>query len=295
MARVDRFPRPGETRYGESISLSPGGKGSNQAVAAARQGAAVAFVGKVGRDDFGNLLRRFLEGESIDLSFLRVSRTVPTGVTVVTVANGQNTVVSVPGASGELTESETAGVDLRATDTFVTQCGIPARTVESLLSRARRAGARTVLNATPTSGASPQIRALADVVVVNELEAVDLAGGRPEDLCSERRLRALVEGVRSSPAQTFVVSRGHRGLLARDPDGWVRLTGQRRVAVDSTGAGDCLVGTLAAELARGAPRRAALRYANCAAGLSVLRRGAAPSMPRRREVVRALRHEPAAV
>lgn len=288
VARAERFPRPGETLYGERIDLSPGGKGANQAVAAARNGVPVSFVGKTGTDTFGRLLRRFLEGERIGLRHLSRTRAAPTGITVVTVARAENTIVSVPGASGRLRVEDVRSVRFRTSDTFVTQCGIPAGTVKELLRRAKRAGARTVVNATPTSRASDGVLALSDVVVVNEEELVQLAKGEPQDLRSRERVRTLVDRIRPASQQTVVVTLGRRGLIVVE-DTHIRFLGAHDVVPkDSTGAGDCLVGNLAAELSRGKPLFDALRYANWAAALSVQRSGAAPSMPRRTEVLRAM-------
>lgn len=262
---VARHPVVGETVRGEVRPSVPGGKGLNLAVAAARQGAAVALVGAVGDDPDGRWLVGIAEAEGIDVGRVRVDRDRPTGSALIVVADdGDNVVVVDPGANGALASADGALDDLpiAAGDVVVAQLEVPAAAVAAAFARARAAGATTVLNPSPV-GPGIELAAEADVVVVNEHEAAAL----PPDV-----------------AGTVVTTRGAAGAVAEGPHGRHQVAGVPVEAVDTTGAGDCFGGVLAATLASGATLAAALDRANRAAALAVTRRGAVDAMPTAAEV-----------
>ena len=292
----DIFPRPGETRVGRFAS-GPGGKGSNQAVAAARAGASTAFLGAVGRDAFADGARRFHAGEGIDTRLVEKAD-LPTGTAGIVVdARGQNQIIVALGANGALAPADVdqhADV-LRAAAVVVTQLEANLGATAHALRLARAAGVHTLLNPAPMRpDFDPALLALADGLVPNETEFVTLVtrlglnGGKPfseADLAAlpPAGLHALCRGV---GVPTLVVTLGPRGCFLSTPAGFEHLPALAGVvAVDTTGAGDAFVGAFAAALAEtpGDLARAA-RFANVAAALSVTRPGAALAMPRRGEV-----------
>lgn len=273
---VRRFPRPGETVTEGSLARAPGGKGTNQAVAAARAGAGTALVASVGRDAFGDELVAFLEGEGIDVAGVRRSD-APTGIASIVVAGGENQIVVAPGANRELRPSDVKALELRSTDVLATQLEIPIETAHAFLSSGRACGATTILNAAPAGACPEALVADADVLVVNETELSGLVGrDAPAD--------GIAAEARRLPARVVVVTLGARGALVVTEGGCDSLPAHRVDAVDPTGAGDCLVGSLAARLATGTGLRDALAYAVVAAAVVVQRPGAAPSMPTTAEV-----------
>lgn len=284
VSQVKAHPRPGETIFGSSLHYIPGGKGSNQAIAASRLGENVAFVGKLGRDAFGQSLHEFLQHERLSLDHLTFSASAPTGIALIVVdAHSENTIIVVSGANGEVAAADVESVPLTAEDVVVSVFEIPQPTILRLFERARAAGARTILNPAPALAFVDGLLPLVDVLVLNETELAFFAGGEvvADDLDA---LRAQAEALRASEAQTIVVTLGGRGALAVTGGEALHVPGRSVKAVDTTGAGDCFVGALAVALSETQPLRAALDFANRAASISVQRLGAATSMPQRAEV-----------
>jgi ribokinase len=280
---ADRFPGPGETIAGTGFARYPGGKGANQAVAAARLGASVAFVGAVGDDPFGVVLTAGLAEAGIDTSRIRTLPGIPTGTAVITVAAAENTIVVVAGANGAIRPEDVADLPVSSGDSVMAQLEVPLPAIRAAFERARAAGARTVLNAAPALDAARDILPLVDLLVVNEHELA-LMAGMPVDAGDPDSLAAAAARLAQTGTGTVVVTLGAAGAVAFAGDHRVGAPGHRVAAVDTTGAGDCFVGALAAELARGTDLAQALRFANAAAAVSVGRPGAAPSMPTRPEV-----------
>jgi ribokinase len=250
---VPRHPEPGETVLATSLQRLPGGKGANQAVAAARAGAAVVMVGCVGDDADGAGYVDRLTGEGIDTDGVRRVAGVPTGTALVVVdETGENTIVVAPGANATVTEDDVRVVDLGPGDVVLLQLEVPLDVVAAGARQAITAGARIVLNVAPFAELPPAVLGAADPVVANEHEAA-LLGTAPASL---------------------VVTRGERGAR------WVRASATVDVAapavdaVDTTGAGDVFAGTLAAALAAGADDTAAMEVAVGAAAAAVTRPGA---------------------
>ncbi|QYG91932.1 ribokinase [Iamia sp. SCSIO 61187] len=276
-----RLPGPGETVAGTSVSHSSGGKGANQAVAAARAGAPTLMVGGVGRDEAGDRLRAGLRDAGVDTAGVRVVDG-PTGVAIVTVAGGENTIVVVAGANARLDPHQVEAVAVAPGDVVVAQLETPTEATVAAFGRARSAGAVTVLNPAPAAPVPGALLDLVDHLVVNEHEVELVLGVAAADLVADRgdarqRLRAACRA-------TVHLTLGADGQLVLGPDMAIAVPGRAVEVVDSTGAGDCFTGSLAAGLAAGVPLEAAVRRAGAAASLSVTRPGAAPSMPTAAEV-----------
>jgi ribokinase len=273
---VARIPGPGETVLAAGLSRVPGGKGANQAVAAARAGADCRIVGAVGRDDAGRLLRSALVESTVDVSRLR-ELDVPTGLAVVTVAaDGENAIVVAAGANAELAPLLAADLaSIAAAAVLLVQLEVPLAAVRAGAVAARRAGALVLLNAAPARPLPADLLELVDLLVVNEHEAAALAelpGADPD--------QAALRLVRAVPA--VVVTLGAAGSLYRTASGVTeRVAAVPARVVDTTGAGDTFCGVLAAELAAGRPVGSAIRWASAAASLAVETAGAVPSIPDR--------------
>ena len=256
VARCAELPRPGETLTAASFALVPGGKGANQALAAARMGGHVRMVGKVGDDSYAVLALAELRAGGVDLTAV-ATRSGPTGIAMIVVDDhGENQIVVVPGANGELAASD---VDVPPGDAVLVQLEIPDA---ALVAAAERATGLFALNAAPARPVPAVVRQRADLVIVNRLEAEVLGPVRPD---------ALV-------AVTF----GADGALLRRGDGTelARATPPPVVAVDGTGAGDSFCGALLVSLLEGREPADALRRACAAGALAASKAGAQPSLPR---------------
>jgi ribokinase len=288
-----RLPGPGETVTGGDVARHHGGKGGNQAVAAARLEARVAFVGAVGSDDFGIAARAALEAEGIDTSCLAtVDR--PTGVALIVVdERAENLIAVAPGANGAVTEAAVATalatLAIGPGDVLLACREIPPAAVRTALGAARAAGAISILNPAPADGLDGATMALADVLTPNETELAVLAGaGAPEAAA-----RSLLAG--GSAGRAIVVTMGAAGALVVPAAGAALAVPARPVApVDTTGAGDTFNGALAAGLAAGRDLVDAVVRAVAAAGLSTTRPGARGGMPMAAELEAALATSPTA-
>jgi ribokinase len=277
-----RLPAPGETVLGDSVSYGLGGKGANQAVAVARAGVAVRLLATVGADPAGDRLRDLLRGYGVDVSLLRTSSVHATGTAHITVdAAGENCIVVVPGANATTSAEHVRDVagTVATAGVVVLQSEIPASTVVAVLDLLADAPARVVLNLAPVVPLPLSTLARADVLVVNETETGQVLGTPPPASAEEagRAARQLVETVGAA-----VVTLGAAGAVVVERGGEpVHLPSPMPArVVDTTGAGDALVGVLAAGLATGAGLVAATRAAVAAASRTVEAVGAAPSYPR---------------
>lgn len=264
VTRVERMPKPGETLLGGEYREFFGGKGLNQAVAAARSGAATVFIGALGDDAPGRDLRRQLDAEAIDSSLVRTVE-APTGRAVILVSDdGENMIVVAPGANAAVT----APPSLPPTAVVLAQLEVPVEAVEATFRLARSIGAVTILNPAPAAELAPSLLALCDIVVPNEHEC-ELLGG--------------VEALRSSGC-TVVVTRGGDGVDVHDDSGHVHQDAFAVEVVDTTGAGDAFCGSLASRLAAGASLRDAVRWGAAAGALATTRHGAVPAQPTAAEI-----------
>jgi len=280
-----RHPRPGETVGGSELHFFPGGKGANQSVAAARAGADTAFVGAVGDDRFGPELTSFLARAGVDGTAVRVVPGVSTGVALIVVdAHGENSIVVVAGANDRLEPADAERVELDRGDVAVTQFEVPLPATLAALELARARGATTMLNAAPAQRVSRDVSNLTDVLVVNEIELSAIAQQPVTRDSTLEELRAAVSTLARDANHVTVVTLGDRGAVASMGDRLVEITGRDVEVVDTTGAGDCFVGSLAARLAAGDAIESGLEFANVAASICVGRAGAGPSMPTAAEV-----------
>ncbi|MBR1157005.1 ribokinase [Bradyrhizobium sp. JYMT SZCCT0428] len=284
VATADRHPLVGETVAGKAVLYFPGGKGANQAVAAAKLGVSTTLIGRLGTDAFGQQLRTFLAAQGVDLAHLKDTAEAHTGTALITIANADNTIVVVPGANALVSAEDVGTPVLARGDIAVSQFEIPLPTIMAFFKRARAAGATTILNPAPATRFGRELLDLVDILVLNETELGLLAGTELRDTDDDN---SFIEAVRLLPSnrdQIVCVTLGSRGVLAMIDGQPSVIPGRKVKAVDTTGAGDCLVGALAARLADGKAIRDALAYANAAASICVQRMGAAPSMPTAAEV-----------
>lgn len=288
VATADRHPKVGETVAGRQVLYFPGGKGANQAVAASRLGARTTLIGRLGKDSFGAELKAFLCDQGIDLGYVVETADAHTGTAIITVAQADNTIVVVPGANGLVGADDVEVVPLLAGDVAVSQFEIPLPAIAAFFRRARAAGATTLLNPAPAQAMPPELLALVDILVLNETELGFLAGSELSEHDEAARIIEVARRLQASEDQTICVTLGKRGVLALAGREEIAVPGRVVKALDTTGAGDCFVGALAAQLADDMPLRAALAFANAAASISVQRMGAGPSMPTAAEVKAAL-------
>jgi ribokinase len=290
--RAGKMPAIGETIAGSGFAMGPGGKGSNQAVAAARAGADVTFISRVGSDAFGELAFKTWKADEIQPR-VTLSAIAPTGAAFIYVheTRGDNAIIVVSGAAMELcaADVDAAADAIRASRVFVTQLEQPVDAARRGLQIARAAGRITVLNPAPSTDLDDAVLALCDYVVPNESEAEALTGIAVGDLAAARRAgdAFLLRG-----AGTALITLGERGALFHSKDRSVHIAPfSAGDAVETTGAGDAFVGGFAASLARGENPLQAARFGSAAAGISVTRLGAAPAMPRREEIEMLLKEQ----
>lgn len=285
IATVDRLPEPGETVPGSTFATAAGGKGANQALAAARAGAHVRMIGAVGEDAFAGEALSLLEKGGVDLS--GVNRTgEPTGTALILVGgDGENMIAVVPGANGTVGADAVDALRFAKGEHLLLQHEIPLATVERALDAARQAKAVSILNTAPFRIEAAPLLAKADVVIANETE-FDLyaAALALEGADREARMRDFC----ARTGRTVIVTLGGDGVVAATPVGIVRAEALRVTPVDTVGAGDTFCGYLAAVLAEGRPLAEAMRRAAAAGSLACLKPGAQPSIPFAADVAAAL-------
>ncbi len=275
--RLDHLPRPGETMLAGDVITVPGGKGANQAVAAARMGGRVQMVGRLGADPFGRSLRAALIEADVNVAHVREDETAATGVALILLAEGRdNSIIVASGANMRVASADLDAVDWAAVGVLLVQLEIPFATVGEAMRRARAAGVTVILDPAPSRGCPADLLALADILTPNETEASDLAGLPINDIASAM---AAARRLRSSDRQRVIVKLGGQGLVLCDADGCRHLPAIPVPVVDTTAAGDAFCGALAARLAAGAAFDDALRYAIAAGALAVTVLGAQPSLP----------------
>jgi ribokinase len=283
VATADRHPKIGETIAGREVLYFPGGKGANQAVSAAKLGAPTTLIGRLGKDSFGQELRTFLTAQGVDLGFVQESD-AHTGTAIITLANSDNTIVVISGANGLVTPADVSAVTLAKGDIAVSQFEIPLTTVAAFFKHTRAAGATTILNPAPAIAFGSELLDLVDVLILNETELGLLARTEIHDGDDVARIIDAAKTVQGGGHRIVCVTLGKRGVLALADGKPLMIEGRPVKAVDTTGAGDCFVGAVAAQLAAKKSISDALNYANRAAAICVQRMGAAPSMPTAAEV-----------
>ena len=288
VATAGRHPRIGETVAGHAVLYFPGGKGANQAVAAAKLGAPTTLIGRLGKDAFGQELRSFLAAQGIDLSYLQESAEADTGTAIITVANADNTIVVVSGANAFVSAADVAAPALAKGDIAVSQFEIPLPAIGAFFARGRAAGATTILNPAPATLFGRELLDLVDILILNETELGFLTRTDLHETDDHARFIDAARSLQTGKDTVVCLTLGKRGVLALVGGEPVIVPGRAVKAVDTTGAGDCFVGAVAAQLAGGKSIADALDYANAAASICVQRMGAAPSMPNAREVEAAI-------
>lgn len=281
-----RIPVVGETITGHTFLSEPGGKGANQAYAAAKLGGRVAMLGRVGGDEFGLQMRANLERVNCDVSGLLIAPGVSSGIALIFVADtGQNSIVIVPGANDRFSaEDIDAGRDLLNGAAWVLlQLENPLSTVLAAARAAAQAGARVILDPAPARSLPDELFALADIITPNETEAAMLADLPPASLNPDQAL-GIARKLRARGAKTVLVKLGEQGCLLVTPENSQLLPAPAVKAVDTTAAGDAFNAGLAVALSEGLDLPSACRFANAAAALSVTKLGAQASAPTRAEL-----------
>ena len=277
--RAERFPAPGETVMAGDFDQGPGGKGSNQAVQAARMGTDVEFVGAIGDDDFGEMAVKLFAAEGVGTSYLRRITHLNTGLGFIILdRQGENRILIDPGATGSFSVDDLrpARDRLDSSDVVITQLEIPVETAAAAIKTAHVAGATTILNPAPARELPPAMLSDIDVLTPNQVEARILAGLDARDQRDDLDVCSLLldRGV-----QCVILTRGARGATIVRRDGHEHVDPWPVQVVDSTGAGDAFNGALAASLANGDPLPASARRAAAAGALACTKLGVIPSLP----------------
>ncbi|TWT32228.1 Ribokinase [Posidoniimonas corsicana] len=286
--RLPRLPSPGETVLGGQLMTAAGGKGANQAVAAARAGGEVTFLGRVGRDAYGAAALDGLRAEGIDVGRVVVDDEAPSGVALIFVgAEGENMIAVAGGANERLTPADldAARGCFAQADVVLLQLETPLAAVEHAVRLAAEEGVRVILNPAPAQPLPDDLLAGVAVLTPNEHELALLSGRKVAD---ETALADAARALRDGGARAVVVTLGDRGVWLASDDADSLVPTQPVAAVDTVGAGDAFNGALAVAISEGRPLADAVRFANAAAAVSVTRHGAQPSAPTREEIERQL-------
>ena len=286
--RLDHIPRPGETVLGGAFATAAGGKGANQAVAAARAGGQVTFVARLGRDGFGDVALAGFKRDGLDTRFVWRDRAAPSGVALIFVAkDGENAIGVAGGANARLSPADVCKARrvIARADVVLLQLETPLETVRAAAELAARAGVRVILNPAPARPLPAALLRHVTILTPNEMEAELLTGVAVRD---ETTAAQAAEKLRARGVGIVIVTLGARGAWLAGPGVQQLVPGFKVRAVDTTAAGDVFNGALAVALGEGRALPEAVRFANAAAAVSVTRPGAQPSAPRRREIERLL-------
>lgn len=283
VVRAPRFPQPGETISGEDLQVIPGGKGANQAVAAARQETNVSMLGRVGEDSFGAFLLENLKSNRVDSQLIQRDD-ASTGTAIIVVdANGQNSIVLSAGANGKVTDADVNSASFSDFSLLLLQLEIPTPPVLSAARRAHESGLRVILNPAPANKLSNELISLADYLIPNETELSLLTGLPVNDMNStEWAARALLE----IGAKNVIVTMGSNGALIVTNSQVTHIETYTVNVVDTTAAGDAFIGGFAAAFLQDKSLEEVVRYGCACGALATTKFGAQPSLPRKEEVQR---------
>ncbi|MCB0687410.1 MAG: ribokinase [Saprospiraceae bacterium] len=281
VVNAHKIPAPGETIMGSSFSVIPGGKGANQAVAAARAGADVIFIAKTGSDEFGQQAIEGYQEEHINTNFILQDQDTPSGIALIIVDDysGQNSIVVAPGSNSKLTPQEIIALEeeIAGADVLLVQLEIPLGTVQKSLEIAHYSEVLTILNPAPAQKLDDDWLGLVDIITPNETETKLLTGIDP---CDEDSIRAAGKELLRKIKHTVIITRGEHGVYYISKNGAQGFLKTNSVkALDTTAAGDVFNGYLAAALSQGENLEAAMKKAMKAATLSVCKKGAQTSIP----------------
>ncbi|GAB4479619.1 MAG: ribokinase [Anaerolineales bacterium] len=280
VVRAPRLPRLGETILGSDFRTFPGGKGANQAVAAARLGGRVQLVGRVGQDGFGETLLETLRRDQVDLTYVRRDPEAASGVALITVEDGgDNAIVVAPGANGRLSAEDVFAAEeaFKQAQVVVLQLECPLVTVEAAIEMARRHAMRVALNPAPAQTLPDALLHQVDVLIPNQSELQLLSG--------EQEIEKAVQALLARGVRSLIVTLGEQGCLVAQGTQRHNLPAHTVKAVDTTAAGDAFVGAFAVAWAEGKSLLEAAQWGNTAGAIAVTRPGAQPSLPTRQEVL----------
>lgn len=280
---VSRLPSPGETIQGSDLRMFSGGKGANQACAAARLGGAVRMAGRVGNDVFGSRLQSELKAAGVDISRIGISSQSTGAATIFVLPSGENVIVLSPGANADVSTSFAIDAleDATSDNLLLCQLEIPPETVFATLKAARARGMYTILDPAPARPIPAECFADLDVLTPNQSEAAAILGVHTAGIVSMQNATAAATALLRKGPAAVILKMGELGCLVATPQRALEITGYAVEAVDTTAAGDAFNGALAVALAEGADLFEAARFANGAAALSVTQAGAIQSMPDR--------------
>jgi ribokinase len=289
--KAPRLPVMGETILGHGFKDGPGGKGSNQAIAAARAGADVRMITRIGRDTFGEMARKAWAADGVDTRAVTIDDTLPTGAAFIFVSTetGNNAIIVESGAAANLSPADVAAAEavIASAKVLVTQFEQPVETAMAGLTLARKHGVITILNPAPAVPADQAIYALCDYVTPNETEAETITGQKVQ---TEADALAAAKAFVAMGAKNALITLGEKGAFLHGEAGTAMVPAFKVAnVVDTTGAGDAFNGGFAVALAEGKSPLDAIRFANATAALSVQKPGTAPSMPTRAEIEALLR------
>ncbi|TLU74985.1 ribokinase [Mannheimia varigena] len=282
---VPYFAKPGETLTGHSYHIAYGGKGANQAVAAARLGAKVSFIGCIGNDDIGRAMKTTFAQDGIDVEAIKTIDNQMTGIAMIQVAeSGENSIVISAGANGHLDESVVAETQsaISEADCLLMQLETPLPAIIQAAQIAKQHGTKVVLNPAPARALPDELLGLLDMITPNETEAEILTGVKVVD---EATASQAAEVFHQKGIETVLITLGSKGVFVSENGSGNIVAGFRVQAVDTTAAGDTFNGALVTAMLEDKPFGEAIRFAHAAAAISVTRKGAQPSIPSRQETL----------